>query len=163
MEQVTRESISEERFLVFMLGESRFAMPLLSAKEVMAPRKTTSIPSAHKMITGILNLRGNVITIIDLKTKLGINQKAAGTETTFIILADEEYSYGITVDAVETVLSIKTNQIEELDESMDKSKTTHTKRLAKVDNKLILILDIDDLINDLSHRTKTLHLANQLA
>lgn len=153
MEKQESSGNTEERFLVFKLGDSRFAMMLLAAKEVMAPRKTTPIPSSNKIINGILNLRGDVITIIDLKAKLGITTKPNNdSEASFIILDDNQYSYGIMVDAVETVLSIKNDQIEDISETMDKSKATHAKRLAKVDGKLILILDIEDLVADLSHR-----------
>lgn len=151
----SKENFNEERFLVFLLGDSRFAMPLLSAKEVMAPKQTTIIPSATKIIKGILNLRGKIVTIIDLKTKLGIPAKSESSESSFIILDDEMYSYGIIVDAVETVLSISPNQIESIEEVSDKTKNTHAKRLAKVDDKLILILDIEDLVTDLSHRNLT--------
>lgn len=154
----SKENFNEERFLVFLLGDSRFAMPLLSAKEVMAPKQTTMIPSTTKIIKGILNLRGKIVTIIDLKTKLGIPVKNESAESSFIILDDETYSYGIIVDAVETVLSISANQIESIEEVSDKSKNTHAKRLAKVDDKLILILDIEDLVTDLSHRNSTQNL-----
>jgi purine-binding chemotaxis protein CheW len=152
MTETQNETFSEERFLVFLLGESRFAMPLLSAKEVMAPRKTISIPSSNKIIKGIINLRGTIITVIDLKCKLGLVSKKESDEASFIILDDANFSYGIIVDAVETVLSIKSNQIEKMDATMDKTKSTHSTRLAKVEDKLILILDIEDLISDLSHK-----------
>ena len=151
---MTEEVHSEERFLVFMLGDLRFAMSLLSAKEVTAPKKTTLIPSANRIITGVLNLRGRIVTVVDLKAKLEISSQNKSPEASLIILDDDFYSYGIMVDDIETVLSIKKDQIEPLEDSIGISRNIHTKKFAKVDGKIILILDIEELVADLSHRSK---------
>lgn len=150
-------TITNERFLVFNLGEAKYAMPLLLAKEVVAFRSITKLPAASKIIKGIINLRGKIITMIDLKSKIGLVSKDEGiSAASFIILDNETYSYGIIVDSIETVISISPDQIEMLPVEGNSKSSNHTDRLAKVDKKLILILNIEELILDLSQNTKQL-------
>ncbi len=62
----------ENRFLCFSLGNEHYAIPLLTVKEVIAPPETTPVPQTPAYFKGIMNLRGQVISVIDLRTKLGI-------------------------------------------------------------------------------------------
>src|SRR5438445_554245 len=137
--EITRETVkvaNEERYLVFRLANLQFAMPLLKAKEVMAPKSTTSIPGVAKHIKGIFNLRGKVITLVDLKTKLSLKSETTKNES-FIILDHDELSFGIIVDDVETVLLINKDQIEKADGKDMMTFDTNISSFAKVDDKLI--------------------------
>ncbi len=148
MTRETTKVADEERFLVFRLGNLRFAMPLLKAKEVMAPKSTTPIPGVAKHIKGIFNLRGKVITLVDLRIKLALKPEPTKSES-FIILDHDELSFGIIVDDVETVLLITKDQIEMADGHEKMQFDTNISSFAKVDNKLILIFDIENLIEEL--------------
>lgn len=101
------------RYLNFSLGEEEFAIPLLSVKEVIAVPETTPIPHTPPHFLGIMNLRGQVISVIDLRKKFSINTK--NTEETSVIILDlKNHFLGVVVDSVTSVLAIKNSDILEI-------------------------------------------------
>ncbi|MGZ3769472.1 MAG: chemotaxis protein CheW [Bdellovibrio sp.] len=98
------------RYLCFNLGTDEFAIPLLKVKEVIGIPETTAIPQSPSYFVGIMNLRGSVISILDLRVKLGFKNKNT-EETTVIILDLGENSLGVVVDCVNSVMSIASEEI----------------------------------------------------
>ena len=131
----------QERYLCFNLGVEEFAIPLLSVREVLGVPETTPIPQSPSHFLGIMNLRGQVVTVIDLRTKLGI-KPVASEETAVIILDFERHSLGVVVDRVSSVQTVLPN------ESVAKPSLEQTKSneyvvgVFKRTEHLILILDI---------------------
>lgn len=98
------------RYLCFSLGNEEFAIPLLKVKEVIGVPETTSIPQSPGYFVGIMNLRGSVISILDLRIKLGFKPQNS-SETTVIILDLGETNLGMVVDCVNSVVAIPSDQI----------------------------------------------------
>ena len=95
-------SENTNRFLGFSLGDEEFGVPLLTVKEVIAIPDITPIPQSPKHFVGIMNLRGQVISVMDLRTKLGI-KPAAGSENAIIICDIGGVQLGAVVDSVNQV------------------------------------------------------------
>lgn len=101
---------SSDRYLCFSLGEENFSIPLLSVKEVIGVPEFTKIPYVPSYFCGIMNLRGKVISVIDLRKKLNITPK--GTEENSVIVCTlEQLTMGILVDSVDMVLNIPKENI----------------------------------------------------
>ena len=110
MENTSNHSGESQRFLCFRLGEEDYAVPLLSVKEVIAMPDTTPIPNTPPHFLGIMNLRGQVISIIDLRTKFGFKSEKS-TENCVIICDFGGISLGVVVSAVENVLAVAPKDI----------------------------------------------------
>lgn len=111
----------DHRYLVFTVGKDRFAIPLLSVREVMAAVNVTPVPQAPPHFKGLLNLRGTVIAIMDLRIRLNNSpspsskshsiDKSSKDETSIIILDHPEEPLGVIVDAVDYVATMPASTI----------------------------------------------------
>src|SRR5688500_4394511 len=96
---------SSNRYICFSLGDENFAIPLLAVREVIGVPEVTPIPQTPAYFLGIMNLRGLVISVMDLRTKLGIKPKG-GTEETVMILDLGNFNLGVLVDQVTQVVEV---------------------------------------------------------
>ncbi len=134
------------RFLCFSLGSDEFAMPLLSVKEVIGMPEFTPIPQAPSYYLGMMNLRGQVITVIDLRSKLGI-KGTKSLETSVIIIDLGENCMGVVVDSVNSVIS---PALDQLSPPPDLAKTPSAEFVTDVyrkEEKLVLVLDIFKILS----------------
>lgn len=133
-----------DRRLSFTLGDQRFAIPLLSVKEVIAVPGLTPVPFTPAHFLGIMNLRGQVISVIDLKKKLEIRgqSKAEANERAVIICDIRPLTLGIVVDSVDAVLSPDRNQIMPKPEGTGAKHSAFITGIFNHNKELILLLDI---------------------
>ena len=129
------------RFLSFSLGQEDFAVPLLTVREVIAYTETTPIPFAPAYFLGIMNLRGRVISIIDLRKKLGIKAKES-TETAVVICDVSGVCLGVVVDSVNSVLAPGKDDILSKPEVEASKQNDYITGVYRRENKLTLFLDI---------------------
>ena len=105
------------KFLTFLLGSESYGIEVLSIREIIRMQQITPVPKMPEHVRGVINLRGKVIPVIDLRIKLDL-PKAEATDKTCVIVLDiksesnESALLGIVVDAVEEVLNIESDQIE---------------------------------------------------
>ncbi len=143
---MSNEKISEtagkaERYLSFSLGEESFAIPLLDVREVIAITETTPIPFAPTHFLGIMNLRGQVISVIDLRKKLGIKPNQS-TENAIIICNLQAVTIGMVVDSVDNVLHVQSVDVSEKPEIDGSKKTEFITGVYRQEKRLVLFLDI---------------------
>ena len=129
------------RYLSFSLGTEEYAVPLLTVREVIAVPEITPVPSAPVHFLGIMNLRGQVISIVDLRLKLGI-KSSKSAETSVIICDLEEIVIGIVVDSINSVLSPKQEEISIKPEIQNNRNTSYITSVYQNGQKLVLILDV---------------------
>jgi purine-binding chemotaxis protein CheW len=129
------------RYLCFTLGKEEFAIPFLSIKEVIGVPEFTPIPQAPNYLLGIMNLRGQVISVMDLRIKLGI--KPTTTEETSVIILDfGESQLGVVVDQVNSVQLLTKDDVAEKP-AVDGSKAhEYILGVLRRENHLVLLLDI---------------------
>jgi purine-binding chemotaxis protein CheW len=140
--------IHAEKYIIFKLGKLKFAIPLLQIKEVTALTPPTPIPFTPKYFRGIINLRGQVLSIIDLRSRFNFEATDKNQETAIIIVDLPEISLGIVVDGVDSVNNILSDQIQS-PPSTDKSwNRDFVKGVIQQEDGLILLLEIEKLLND---------------
>lgn len=134
------------RYLCFDLGQEEFCIPLLSVREVLGMPEFTPIPQTPPHFLGIMNLRGQVISVIDLRIKMGI--KAMPSEETAVVILDfGSFSLGMVVDRVNSVTEIPAVAAADkpvLDSSKAKD---YIVGVYKKNDHLILILDISKALS----------------
>lgn len=129
------------RYLSFSLGNERFAIPLLSVKEVIAIPEVTPIPFTPAHFKGIMNLRGQVISIIDLRQKMNI--KSQPTAESAVVICDlSPLCLGVIVDSVDSVLSLEENEIKPRPDIESKQNVDYIIGVVEREKRLVLLLEI---------------------
>lgn len=136
----------DDRYLSFSLGQEEYAIPLLSVKEVIAIPEITPLPFTPAHFLGIMNLRGQVISVIDLRQKLGIKPKASN-ETAIIICDLNSISLGVVVDAINAVLSPTPQDLSEKLEIQSSQSTDYITGVYRHENKMVVFLNIAKTLN----------------
>lgn len=130
-----------QRFLCFALNQEEYAVPLLSVKEVIAMPDTTPIPNTPAHFLGIMNLRGQVISIVDLRVKFGFKTEKS-SENCVIICDFTGVAIGVVVSGVKNVLAVEAKDIGP-SPSLSESKTAqYVTGVVKKEKKLILLIDL---------------------
>jgi purine-binding chemotaxis protein CheW len=129
------------RYLVFTLEKDWFALPLLSVREVVALPETTRVPYTPPHFLGIMNLRGQIISVFDLHAKFGIKSEQ-GSETAVIICNVSGLCFGVVVSSVDSVIAVNDTEIKDRPNIYGSIKGDYVKRVTMRDEKLILLIDI---------------------
>jgi len=139
------------RYLVFALGAENFAIPLLKVREVIAMPEVTPIPQTPAHFLGIMNLRGQVISIVDLRNKLKIKPKEKNSESAVIICDLGALSIGVVVDEVTSVFNIDSKDFQKRPQIESNMKTTYIEGVCQREGKLILLLNISEVLDVNDH------------
>lgn len=135
-----------QRYLAFSLHHQEYGIPLLKVLEVIGLGDVTPIPNSPNYFLGIMNLRGLVISIIDLRLKLTMPKADRTQETAVIILNIAGGHIGVVVDSVDSVLSLSTDQLSAPPQS-ETQKTEFITNVARLEKKFLLILDIEKTLS----------------
>ncbi len=141
------DSNTAGRFLCFSLGKDKYAIPLLQVKEVIGNAETTALPQAPAHFKGIMNLRGQVISVIDLRTKLKLPKPGSAHESTIIILDFGALSLGVEVDSVDCVTAYTEKEVSPSPDTESSIKADYITGVARTENSLTLILDLKKVLN----------------
>ncbi|MFZ5776145.1 MAG: chemotaxis protein CheW [Thermodesulfobacteriota bacterium] len=146
MEKETNTEATRQ-YLVFSLGGELFALRINNIKEVLEVSTLTKIPRMPDFMRGVINLRGTVLPVIDLRLKFGMAEARQTVNTCIIIfevrMGGEKAVLGAMVDAVEEVLNLDTDQIEPPPKMGTNLDVSFIHGIGKHDDRFILILDID--------------------
>jgi purine-binding chemotaxis protein CheW len=142
----------ESKYLTFSLANEEYGIGILKVKEIIGMMAITAIPQAPDFVKGVINLRGKVIPVIDLRGRFGM-ETINYTERTCIIVVEivrggSSVSMGIVVDAVSEVLNIKATEIEDTPTFGVKLNTDFILGMAKINNDVKILLDIDLVLMD---------------
>lgn len=140
------------KFLTFLMANEKYGLEILKVREIIGMMDVTSVPTTPAFVRGVINLRGKVIPVIDLRLKFGMEAKE-NTERTCIIVVhlahlDQEMTMGIIVDEVSDVLDISQDQIEPPPSFGANIRTDFILGMGKVEQKVITMLDIDRVLTE---------------
>jgi purine-binding chemotaxis protein CheW len=144
-------TIKTGKYLTFSLNEEEYGIGILKVKEIIGMMPITSVPRTPPFVKGVINLRGKVIPVVDLRLKFSM-ESIDYTERTCIIVVEIETQsttvlIGIVVDAVSEVLNIKEKEIEETPAFGTSLDTDYILGMAKIEGGVKILLDIDKVLN----------------
>lgn len=142
-----------KRFLEFNLGGESYAVELLKVKEVITPPEMTPIPKAPAYVCGLMNLRGLVLTVIDLRKKLGITPHKDSSQNGVIIFDLGERLVGVMVDSIQKVLNMSQQQIKPVPDSEGPT-ANYFLGVLQQEEKLSMWLDPDFLLESTHEHKK---------
>lgn len=139
------------KYLTFQLGNEEFAVQVLRVREIMGIQEITAVPQTPGYVKGVINLRGKVIPVVDLRLKFGLPELEY-TQRTCIIVAQIEGQgskllIGIIVDCVSEVLTLQASDIENTPDFGSGVETPYLLGMAKIKGKVKILLDIDMVLS----------------
>ncbi|HEC99097.1 MAG TPA: purine-binding chemotaxis protein CheW [Proteobacteria bacterium] len=142
----------EGKYLTFVLGKEEYGLEILKVKEIIGMMDITSVPNVPSYVKGVINLRGKVIPVVELRLKFGM-ESIPYTERTCIIVVDVQVKgclalVGIVVDAVSEVLNINREEIENTPNFGTEMDTNYILGMAKVKGQVKILLDIDQVLDN---------------
>lgn len=149
--QGTRAAAREGKYLTFSLAGEEYGIAILKVREIIGFTAITPMPKTPAYIRGVINLRGKVIPIADLRLKFGIDPKESTDRTCIIVVeirsADRNIAMGVIVDSVSEVLNIREAEIEDPPQFGVHADLGYIRGMAKAESGVKILLDIDRVLS----------------
>jgi purine-binding chemotaxis protein CheW len=146
-ENNTQSSFEKSRYLEFQLGSEKYAIELLSVKEVIPVPDTSPIPKSPPHFVGIMNLRGHVISIIDLRKKLQVQPSEDKSEEAVVIINIEHISIGMIVDNISRVMLVSEEDIKPVPKVDNNVNSSYINGVIQSEQQITTILDLTKLLD----------------
>jgi len=137
----------EFQLVVFTIGEEEFGVDISQVREIVRLVQITYLPKAPVFIEGVVNLRGQVLAVIDLSKRLGLASKKRGENTRIIVVEVGENTVGMIVDSVSEVLRLSSDCVEDVPSLVDTEVPEHyIKGVGKLKDRLLVLLDLNKIL-----------------
>ncbi|WP_155670158.1 chemotaxis protein CheW [Ornithinibacillus caprae] len=140
------ETMLEQKVIVFQLKDEEFAVPVKQVGSIERLMKITRVPQTADFVKGVVNLRGVVTPIIDLRVRFGIEATDYNESTRIIIVSLDDMEVGLIVDAANDVIDIPVNVIEPAPEVVGAVDVDYIEGVAKLENRLLILLDLQKVL-----------------
>lgn len=137
----------DSKFLTFFLAGEEYGIEILKVQEIIGIMPITRVPRTPEFVRGVINLRGKIIAVVDLRTKFNMPQQAQTAETCIIVVQTTGIEMGIVVDKVSEVLDIAAQDIEDTPSLGTDVPTDFILGIGKTQDKVRLLLDIDQVLS----------------
>lgn len=148
----SEENVSGNQLLTFMLAGEEYGVDILRVQEIRGWDTSTRVPRTPEYVKGIINLRGMIVPIIDLRERFELDPAQYGPTTVVIVLktysGEKERTMGIVVDAVSDVHNLASKELKPPPDFGSAVDTRFLRGLATVDEKMLIVLDIDHLLGE---------------
>ena len=144
--QTVQNDDSVEEFVTMTINGQLFGIPVIQVRDVLGPLHINRIPLAPPEVAGSLNLRGRIVTAIDVRRRLGLPPRAEGDKGMSVVVDHGNELYSLIIDAVGEVLSLSSADYERNPSNLDPLWRDVTVGIYQLDNKLMLKLDINRLL-----------------
>jgi purine-binding chemotaxis protein CheW len=141
-----KETGELRQFISFSVGDEEYGLELLRVKEVIRVREITWLPKAPSFVKGIINLRGDVIPIIDLRDKFGLETREQTAQTRVIVVEVEGRLMGMVVDSASQVVRIPADQIDAPPPVLGGLSQEFITGVGKLEDKLVILLNVDTIL-----------------
>ena len=141
---ITSSSLSERQLVTFLLGEDEFGTDIMDVKEIIRVPDITKVPNAPRYVVGACNLRGNVLPIIDGRTRFGLDKKENDENSRVLVIDVDGNATGVVVDKVLEVMRITSASIEQAPQIVKNTESDYLNGVVKLEsgNRLVMLLDI---------------------
>jgi purine-binding chemotaxis protein CheW len=137
---------NEDQQMIFNLGYEEFGIEVLKVQEIIRFIKPVKVPKAPDCVDGVINFRGDIIPILNLRRIFGLEPLNYDEFTVIIIVKSGEKTFGMIVDSVSDIITIPEANIQP-SEFSSKEKTKYLKAMARLENRLILMLDLERVVD----------------
>jgi purine-binding chemotaxis protein CheW len=134
-------------YVTVTIGDQLFGLPIFRVQDVFVLGRLTQVPLAPPEVAGILNLRGRVVTAIDMRTRLDLGSRAKGEQIMAIGIEFRGESYGLLVDAVGEVMALRNSACEAKPANLDPRLNRVAAGIYRLEGQLMVVLDVDRVLD----------------
>lgn len=134
-------------YVTVVIGGQLFGLPISRVQDVFMPDRLTRVPLAPFEIAGVLNLRGRIVTAIDMRMRLGLPQRTDGRRDMAVGIESRGESYGLLIDSVGEVLKLAPHQAEPNPVNLDPRLAKVAAGVHRLDGQLLVVLDVDRVLD----------------
>ena len=135
------------QLVTFSTGDEEFGVDILKVQEIILPMAITKVPKAPEFVEGVINLRGKVIPVIDLRRRFGLKSKTQDKYTRIIVIEINQMIVGFVVDSISEVLRIPANTVEPPPPVVAGLESEYISGVGKLEDRLLILLDLDRLLS----------------
>jgi purine-binding chemotaxis protein CheW len=143
-----KETLELLQLVSFKIGDEEFGVEILNVQEINKMVTITKVPNAPDFVEGVINLRGRVIPIVDLRTRLKLERKAHDKDTRIIVVEIGGKTIGFIVDSVQEVLRIPMNITEAPPELVSGVDSEFIRSVGKLEDRLIILIDLEKVLSE---------------
>lgn len=148
MKSLTETLSAVMKIIVFQLKEKEYAIPVSQVRSIEKVQHITRVPGTVPFVKGVINLRGVVTPIIDLRKRFGLEETVYSDSTRVIIAALDEMEVGLIVDAANDVIDIPTDSIEPPPEIVGVLEAEYINGVVKIDKRLLILLELNKVLDE---------------
>jgi purine-binding chemotaxis protein CheW len=138
-------SNATEQLIIFDLGGEEFGVEITKVQEIIRMKEITELPNKSEFMAGIINLRGDIISVIDLRKRFAVKQEDT-KQTRIIIVEMDNQDVGLIVDSVSEVLRIEPEDIDDAPQKIAGIKDNYLRGIGKVEERIVILLDLNKLL-----------------
>ena len=154
---------NEKQLVVFKLADEEYGVDIASVQSIIQMQEITAVPGATSFVAGVINLRGSVIPVINLRKRFGLDDAAIGKDTRILVVnTGSGQDIGTVVDSVTEVLRVSTDSIEPPSSMIMTADSDYMRGIIKLTGRLVILLDVEKVLNKDAVDTLT-RLSEQLA
>jgi purine-binding chemotaxis protein CheW len=142
----TDEDTQKDKYLTFRIGKESYGIEIRHVTEIGVMQEITEVPDMPDCITGVINLRGNVISVMNVRSRFGLESKEYDERTCIIVVDINNLSVGLIVDTVNEVLSIPEDQIDPPPKTHSGIKSSYIQGMGKVEGQVKILLDVEKIL-----------------
>ena len=136
------------QWVTYKLGEETYGINVMQVQEVLRHTEIAPVPGAPDYVLGIINLRGNVVTVIDTRSRFGLPSSDITDNTRIVIIESDEQVVGILVDSVAEVVYLRSSEIDSAPNVGTEESAKFIQGVSNRDGQLLILVDLNKLLND---------------
>lgn len=147
-EQLASDLQGQMQYVTFTLEDEVYGINVMQVQEVLREIEVAPVPGAPHYVTGIINLRGNVVSVIDARIRFGLPQRESTALTRIIVIEAQQQIIGILVDSVAEVVDIEMSEIETAPNVGNEETARYIDGVLSRDEKLLILVDLNKLLTE---------------
>ncbi len=136
------------QWVTFYLGDEKYGINVMQVQEVLRVTEIAPVPGAPMYVLGIINLRGNVVTVIDTRNRFGLMSRDTDDASRIVIIETESHIIGILVDSVAEVVEMRASEIETAPNVGNEESSKYIQGVTSRDNELLILVDLNKFLSD---------------
>ena len=144
-------ALADRQLVVFTLGDETYGVDIATVREIIRMQAITAVPGTAHFVEGVINLRGTVIPVVDLRKRFRLNEAEHGKETRIVVLNSEGQEIGVIVDSVAEVLRVSSDVIEPPSSMITTTDSEYLLGIVKLPDRLVILLDTERLLSREDH------------
>jgi purine-binding chemotaxis protein CheW len=139
----------KKQYIIFRIDKDEYGADIGNVTVIERFISITRVPETPQYLKGVINLRGDIIPVMDLRVRFGIQEKEPDEDTRIVIFDINKISFGVIVDSVAEVMQLEESKVESVAEIMADSNHDYLSSVTKIDSRIITIINVEKLISDM--------------